>query len=128
MHIGRRRKKSPLTAILAIVAVVIILFMFCGNTCYKFLTQKTFEGIVENCEPLNPGQIISGEKLNTKVFSFSLSVDVGEEFVTFSSEDRQFATVKSKNRIKFKVFQYPPWDFTKGGTYYGGRLLKKYKN
>jgi len=122
-----RRGKSPLMSIIVIAAVIAVMFYFFGNVGYKFTTQSTFEGTVENCESLNPGQIISGENMSNKVFSFSLSVDVGDEFVTFSSEDRQFATVKSGDRVKFRVFKYPPWDFSKGGTYYEGRLLKKYK-
>jgi hypothetical protein len=121
------RRKSPLTRIIIVVVLIAVAFMFFGNVGYKIFAQKTFEGTVENCESLNPGQIISGKDMNDKVFSFSLSVDVGDEFVTFSSEDRQFATVKSGDRVKFKVFKYPPWDFTKGGTHYSGRLLKKYK-
>lgn len=122
-----RRRKSPLMSIIVMVVVIAVGFMFFGNVGYKLTTQKTFEGTVENCEKLNPGQIISGKDMNDKIFSFSLSVDVGEEFVTFSSEDRQFATVNKGDKIKFKVFKYPPWDFTKGGTHYGGRLLKKFK-
>lgn len=107
--------------------VIVALFFLVGNPTYKLFSQKTYTGTVEACEKLNPGQVLTGKNINDKVFSFSLSVDVGEEFITFSSEDRQFASVNKNDKIKFKVFKYPPWNLSKGGTFYGGRLLKKLK-
>lgn len=112
--------------VIALIAFVVLFFLI-GNPTYKIFTQKTFTGTVELCEYMNPGQVLTGKDINDKVFSFSLSVDVDNEFITFTSEDRQFASVKRNDQIKFKVFKYPPWNISKGGTFYGGRLLKKYK-
>ena len=61
------------------------------------------------------------------IFILAVEIETDEEIFTFSTEDRQWATVKVSQRVKAKIFKYPWWDFDKSGTYYGGRLLKKYK-
>lgn len=77
---------------------------------------------MNSCEKLD-ASFADGDK----IFSFSVEIEADDEIINFSTEDRQFASIHQGDKIRVKVFKYPPWNFTKAGTLYGGRLLKKFK-
>lgn len=97
---------------------------------YSFIFAKSVKGRVMKVERvLEAGTIIAtrSQLPNTEIFSFALSIrDESGEIVTASSEDRQWAVVTEEQCVKAKFFRYPPWDLTKGGTFFGARLLSIY--
>ena len=118
------KKSKGLTLVevgIALVIIIIIGGLIVGGISKMFLS-KTYEGTVTSCNKLD-ATFAEG----SKIFSFSVEIETDVEIINFSSEDRQFASIKQGDNIKVKVFQYPPWNFTKAGTLYGGRLLKKFK-
>ena len=104
--------------------VVVVILVIIGSLIGKVMFRKgeIFDGTVTECVPLN-AQFAEG----AAIFSSAIKMDIGDEYLTFSTEDRQFATVKVGDHIQVKVFQYPSWEREKAGTWYGGRLLKTFK-
>lgn len=114
------------------IIILVVLGVFVGSCsgCSKILFRKDYTGKVTKIDHLMNGQatvIGKGVSIPSAAFSCAVELNVGSEFVTFSSEDRQFATVDKDDSISVATFKYPPWNLDKAGTHYGGRLLKKYK-
>ena len=82
-------------------------------------------------EPAATAAIGLGQTREVGEMAFSRAVSIEENnqnILIFSTVDRQFAVVKKGDKVTVKVFRYPMWDFEKGGTYYGGRLLSRKTN
>jgi len=98
---------------------------------YEFLFAKTIDGKVARVERIQQtGAVIaqSGEIPASQLFSFAVAVlDSTGEIHTSSSEDRQWAVVQPGQCAQVKMFPYPPWDLTKGGTFHDARLLRLYE-
>jgi prepilin-type N-terminal cleavage/methylation domain-containing protein len=122
------RKGFTLIELLIVVVVILVIGSIGFGVSYKFISQKTFTGKVTACNEMTAG-VYGKRGIPSGAFSFAVDMDVpGEdEVVTFSSEDRKFANVVKGDSIKVRVFKYAPWNFDKAGTYYSGRLLKKFK-
>lgn len=122
--------------ILELFVVVIIIFTIGGlvigvggGGCYGLLTQKQYSGTVLACNEMSAATY-GKNNISSGTFSFAIDMSVQgliDEILTFSSEDRKFANVVKGDSITVIVSQYAPWNFEKRGTYYGGRLIKKYK-
>lgn len=123
------RKGFTLIELLIVVFVVFIIGSVVFGFSYKFISQKTFTGDVTACNAMTAGVYNNKGGVPSGAFSFAVDMDVpGEdEVISFSSEDRKFANVVKGDKIKVRVFKYAPWNWEKAGTYYGGRLLKKFK-
>lgn len=120
-------KNKGFTLVELIVVVVILMIIAClfvsgVGACGLFKKAEIFEGSVISCQKLD-AQFAEG----SQIFSFAVKMDIGDEYLTFSTEDRQFATVNEGDKIQVKVFKYSKWNREKAGTYYGGRLLKTFK-
>ena len=123
-----KKKGFTLVELLVVVAIVGTLFLIVLGTSYKFISQKTFLGTVSACSEMS-STVVNAKSIPSGTFSFAVDMIVPnkEEILTFSAEDRKFANVVKGDSVKIKVFTYAPWNLGKAGTYYGGRLLKKYK-
>lgn len=125
------RKGFTIIELLVVVIMVVIVGGILFGVSYKFISQKKFEGDVTACESMAPAAVVgTGTGARTAaVYSFAVDMNIAgrDDVLTFSSEDRKFANVVKGDKIKVLVFKYAPWDFERAGTYYGGRLLKKYK-
>ena len=120
-----------LIELLVVLAVVVIGIVAIGGgiggALYKISSKQSYTGKVTDCQQLlNQAMVVSnGNKTSSSVFSFSCDIQSGDEIISFSSEDRKFATVHKGDVIQVVVFKYAPWDISKAGTYYDGRLIKK---
>ena len=117
-----KRGISPIEIII-IGAIFVALVLGMIPLVANLFLQEEFLGRVNNCKSLEVPLMTE----SSQVFSYSVEVETDDEIINFSSEDRQFATIQKDDVIKVKVFKYPPWNIKKSGTYYDGRLLKKYK-
>jgi prepilin-type N-terminal cleavage/methylation domain-containing protein len=130
-----KRKGVTLIEILVVVVIALIFISVVAGGCAgcggsKVFFRKNCIGKVTNISNLS-GQVTTIVGKNNvypgAAFSFAIEMSANNEFVNFSSEDRQFATIEKGDSISVAFFKYPPWNMDKAGTYYGGRLLKKYK-
>lgn len=124
-------KKSFTLIELLVVLIILGVILSAGYTsCYKFISKKEYTGTVIACEKVVDNTVYTGKKSADKsLFSFSCDIKLENgEIISFSSEDRKFATVVKEDVIKVAVFKYAPWNFDKAGTLYGGRLIKKLKS
>lgn len=120
-----KNKGFTLVELMVVVVILIIiggLVAGIGGGGGLFKKAEVFEGPVISCQKLD-AQFAEG----SQIFSFAVKMDIGDEYLTFSTEDRQFATVNEGDKIQVKVFKYSKWNREKAGTYHGGRLLKTYK-
>jgi len=116
--------------LLAILVIFILSFGFIEY--YSFLFARTVKGVVIDVQKIEmegailsrPSRLDSGGDMPF-MHSFAIAVkESSGEIVTSSSEDRQWAVVKTGQCVEAKYFPYPPWNLNKSGTYYGARLLK----
>ncbi len=96
---------------------------------YSYVFARDVKGQVIGIDRVTqPDTVIGGRTLPAaQLYSFAIAIknDKGE-IITASSEDRQWAVVEKGQCVEAKYFPYPPWQFDKGGTYFGARLLKLY--
>jgi prepilin-type N-terminal cleavage/methylation domain-containing protein len=119
------RKGFTLIELLVVIVILFILVSVAlGGGCYSLVSSKTIEGTVDTIQNITP-QMVAGDQ--GVAYSFAVSITCGDEDFTFSAEDRQWATIKTGDHVKAKIFPYAPWDFARSGTFHGGRLLKKFK-
>jgi hypothetical protein len=67
--------------------------------------------------------------ITDKVFSFAIGIKDAKtgQILTASSEDRQWAVAQPGQCAEAVFLPYPPWEFTKRGTFFGARLVKLYE-
>jgi hypothetical protein len=118
-----RRKISLFLVSLVLAAAIVVCVRF-----YSYVFAKTVSGKVVGVERvLQPSTIIQGApgNLASQIFSFAIAIqDDHGELHTATSEDRQWAVVQKDQCAEAKFFPYPPWDLSKGGTYFGARLIR----
>ena len=122
------KKGFTFIELMVVVIVVLILGSVIYSMGYKFFSQKTLTGKVTACSEMTAGGAY-GRAVPSGAFSFAVDMAIpGEnEILSFSAEDRKFANVVKGDSIQVRVFKYAPWNWEKAGTYYGGRLIKKFK-
>lgn len=112
---------------LFVVIVIIATLLGAGSVIFypmlhRYTATGTITGIAEMKPNITIGQSVSGGQ-----YSFAVDITTEEKkIVSFSSEDRKFATCEKGQKVKVAYFKYPPWNLSKAGTFYGGRMLQKY--
>jgi len=115
--------------LIELMVVVVIGFIVVGigvGSCSPLLFRSTETGTVMECSQLSPAMMMAQGNRTSSAMMFSSAVAMqlpSGEIMTFSTEDRQFGAVAKGDQIRVMVSKYPPWEFTKAGTYYNGRLL-----
>ena len=116
--------------------VVIILAILLGiatggigeSTIYGWWKRQQAIGKVERAVSAIPngGVVLGGkEGVGEKIFSSTVVLETSKNnFLTFTSVDRQFAGVKKGDCIQVSYDPYAPWAIGKNGTYHNGRLLQ----
>lgn len=107
--------------------VVFATLLFVFVQYYSFFFARRVEGVVVDVQKVEMNSAIvtriSGDLPYLHSFAIAIKEPSGE-IVTSSSEDRQWAVVRTGQCVEAKYFPYPPWNIEKAGTYYGARLLK----
>lgn len=99
---------------------------------WSVIFSKTIHGEITGVERVEiPVALISRAEsnINEKVFSFAVGIKdlkTGEIY-TASSEDRQWAVAQKGQCAEAVFLPYPPWKFTRTGTYFGARLIRLYE-
>ena len=124
------KRGFTLIELMITMAIIAILVLAIGGPIYGWMHSRTVIGTVDKVTPLfeDGGMAVgNGAARMAKSTAISLKLKNGEYF-TFSSEDRQWFTLKGEQKepkcVVVKAFPYAPWYFTKSGTYHDGRLLK----
>ena len=104
--------------------VVGILTLIAFN--YSYVFSRTVLGRIENVARVTEVTALVGGRglTESQMYSFSISIRQPDgELLTATSEDRQWAVVKSGACVKAKYYPYPPWDLKKADTYFNARLI-----
>lgn len=105
--------------------LVIVLAGLALTFGYPYLFAREIVGTLESVETALPGGTIV---TNSSTAAFSAGVMVRDQdgnYVTFSTEDRQWATLRDRKGlcVRAKIFPYGWWNLARAGTWYNGRLL-----
>lgn len=114
--------------VIGIFASVLLSSSVGGVGIYGYLNSKQVSGDIVSVTSALPD---SGIVVSPGQDAFSAAVLLrmnNSEIVSFSTDDRQWATLRDKKYVGMcvvaTVFPYAPWDFGKAGTFHGGRLLR----
>jgi prepilin-type N-terminal cleavage/methylation domain-containing protein len=115
------------TAILGILASVLLSGTGGGVGLYGYMKAKDVSGQLESVTSAMPdGAIVQSGA--TPVFQASVLLkQLDGSLLSFSTDDRQWASLigeRAKGKcVDVRVFPYAPWELSKAGTFYGGRIL-----
>jgi len=125
-------KGFTLIELLIIIAIVGILaaIVLPSFNIYGFMYSEEYTGELQSVNSAIPnGGAVMMSGVNSAIFSSAVMVKLKEsgELLTFSTEDRQWATLVGEEHkgkcVTFRVFPYAPWNLSNAGTYHNGRLL-----
>ncbi|MES2606514.1 MAG: hypothetical protein V4603_16385 [Pseudomonadota bacterium] len=92
---------------------------------YPYVFSREITGTLESMEAALPnGAVITNA--SSSAFSAGVMIKNAEGvYITFSTEDRQWATLRDKIGVcvTARIFPYGWWNFSRSGTYYNGRLI-----
>jgi prepilin-type N-terminal cleavage/methylation domain-containing protein len=91
---------------------------------------ETYSGRIDENAQIGRGNTGWFASQDAKEIAFSRAVSIelaNGEFLTFSTVDRQFATVKKGDCVEVRVQKYGSLNFAKAGTYHNGRLKRKFR-
>lgn len=116
--------------VLVLFVIVGLLWLIMAN--YSVIFSKTVIGEVTGVERVEiPVAFVTraDNDITSKVFSFAIGIKDQKtaEIYTASSEDRQWAVVQKGQCAEAVFLPYPPWDFTKKGTFFGARLIRLFE-
>lgn len=118
-------KGFTLIELLVIIIIVGFFLSMAGAVSYPMFHRYEATGTISEIAKLPPAIGINGASGQNYSFSIDLKAE-DDEIISVSSEDRKFATCEKGQKIKMAYNKYPPWNFSKAGTFYNGRMLKKY--
>lgn len=117
-----------------LLLVLVIVVGVCWGVIeyWSVIFSKTVTGEITGVERVEiPVALISRAEsnINEKVFSFAIGIKDTKtgEILTAASEDRQWAVAQKGQCAEAVFLPYPPWKFTKRGTYFGARLIRLYE-
>lgn len=99
---------------------------------YSVIFSKTIVGEITGVERVElPVALMSRaqDDVTGKMFSFAVGIKDPKtgEIHTASSEDRQWAVAQVGKCAEAIFLPYPPWNFSKKGTYFGARLIRLFE-
>jgi len=117
-----------LMIVVAIIAILAGGLLNVGSVgIYGFMNSKHVTGDIVSVTSAIPenGMVVGN---GTSIFSAAVMLkSKNGEYVSFSSDDRQWATLRSKEFVgtcvTATVYPYAPWNLSKAGTLHGGRLM-----
>lgn len=123
----RNKGFTLIELIIAVVIVGIVVAVIGGNFYGYIFSEKVTGELVSVTSAAPDGGMVVGNNTKAAFSSAVMLKQKGGAYVTFSTEDRQWASLRDPKFagkcITAKVFPYAPWNFGKSGTYYNGRLL-----
>lgn len=119
--------KSALTSFLVFIVLIVSGYLLINYWSYIFALEV--EGTIHKVERVNSQTAIlnagPSQIQDKTLFSFAVSVRRSDgEYITSSTEDRQWAVAQPGQCVTAKFYPYPPWQLEKAGTYYNARLLR----
>jgi len=118
-----------LRSVFILVLIVGVVWVVFAN--WSVIFSKTVTGEITAVERVEiPVALMSiRNDINEKVFSFAIGIKDSKtgQIYTSSSEDRQWAVAQPGQCAEAVYLPYPPWEFTKRGTFFGARLVKLYE-
>jgi hypothetical protein len=91
---------------------------------WSWVFAKRIQGEILNVERVtNPTAILSSRATDEQIHSYSILIKGQDgKLYTASSEDRQWQVAKKGYCVDAVLYRYPPWDLSKGGTFFNARL------
>ncbi len=110
-------KRSIFMAILIAVGVFVA-------TNYAWVFAKKVRGEVIEIERITEQTAILGNRATEEqLHSYAMAIRDDQGVIhTASSEDRQWGIVKKGYCVEALFYRYPPWDLSKGGTFFNARM------
>ncbi len=96
---------------------------------YDVVFSEKVVGEIFKVEPVHSTMTVlpTGSSINPQLFSFAVGIKDRKsgQIWTASSEDRQWAIAVGKTGLcaEAEFLPYPPWNFSKKGTFHGARLI-----
>lgn len=92
-------------------------------TNWSWVFSKRVKGEILEVERVTAPTAVIGRASDQQLYSFSVLIR-GENGVLYSasSEDRQWAVAKKGYCVTALFFRYPPWEFSRGNTFFNARV------
>ena len=105
-----------------IVLVAISVFVIMN---YSWVFAKRVKGEVIEIERVTEPTAILGNRIKEEnIHSFAMAIRDDKGVIhTASGEDRQWSVVKKGYCVEALFYRYPPWDLSKGDTFFNARVI-----
>ena len=105
------------------IAILIAIGVFVA-TNYSWVFAKRVSGEVIEIERITqPTAILGNRVTEEQLHSYAVAIrDVDGNIHTATSEDRQWGIAKKGYCVEAMFYRYPPWDLSKGGTFFNARM------
>ena len=120
--------RSLIKYLLTVVVLFVVLWVVMSN--YSAIFSKTFEGEIVAIEKMEtPPVVLAPNDLSAKALSFAVGIKDNKtgDIVIATSTDSQWSIAKPGQCAQAVFLPYPPWDFTKKGTFFGARMTRLYE-
>jgi hypothetical protein len=110
---------------IVLIALVVVSTVLALTWGYPYIFSREVTGTLESMEAALPGGTVVASS-SSMAFSAGVMIkDADGTYITFSTEDRQWATLRDKKGVcvTARIFPYGWWNFSRAGTYYNGRLI-----
>lgn len=92
---------------------------------YSWVFSKRVKGEVIEIERVTEPTAILGNRIKEEqIHSFAMAIRDNKGVIhTASGEDRQWSVVKKGYCVEALFYRYPPWDLSKGDTFFNARVI-----
>lgn len=92
---------------------------------YSWVFSKRVKGEVIEIERVTEPTAILGNRIKEEqIHSFAMAIRDDKGVIhTASGEDRQWSVVKKGYCVEALFYRYPPWDLSKGDTFFNARVI-----